>query len=452
MAGANTSVKLYPSIDKPEVRIFIDSKARKSRETALAYKEGLYRMDNFLRQTHPGLDVVSVLKLLQEKQLDVYKLIDEYLSFLLTKNYATKSVLAWLSGPRSYFQYHDIDIIPAKLRHKVTIPQDRKEDEYALDKEEIRKILTRIRQPRLKTYCMVLACGGMRAVEALAIRIKDIDFNVQPTKIYMQAKYSKNKLPREIYITAEATDELKVWLDHKYPNGTTGKEDDLVFGVMDNATPNGMYNTISAQFRDALKAADLDDRKDGKQSRGKITLHSFRRFVYTTIEGQAGQPYAEYILGHKKTVYHTKKEHERRAIYAECERYLRFTDYSGIDKQNKTLEGQITEEKERLKKQEERLTRLEERLVDADINNYVKQLELFQTLAPQFKTADKETKDKLIEMRGKIENDFFAGVIRANRRAAGEDDTNVTAEEITRERDHFLHDYLRELKSKKMKA
>ena len=37
---------------------------------------------------------------------------------------------------------------------------------------------------RLKTYLLILASGGMRATEALTIRLKDIDFSVNPTKIH----------------------------------------------------------------------------------------------------------------------------------------------------------------------------------------------------------------------------------------------------------------------------
>ena len=47
-------VKLYPSIDKPEIRAFIESKARNSRMTATNYRESIYRFDSFLRETYPN--------------------------------------------------------------------------------------------------------------------------------------------------------------------------------------------------------------------------------------------------------------------------------------------------------------------------------------------------------------------------------------------------------------
>jgi integrase len=45
----------------------------------------------------------------------------------------------------------------------------------ALNKQDIINILNSCADIRLKTYVMLLAATGMRATEALCIRIKDID-------------------------------------------------------------------------------------------------------------------------------------------------------------------------------------------------------------------------------------------------------------------------------------
>ena len=333
------TIKLYPEIDTPKVRQFVDAKARNSVNTAKGYREGIYRLAQFLKGNYPQYDIETIT---QAKELDFYKVIDQYITFLSKRNLSTATIKVFVAAVRNYFQYNDIEIVPWKFKNKVTMPKDRKEDEYALDKEEIRKILVRINNRRLKAFCAVLACAGMRPVEALAIRNKDIDFTLRPTKLYMQAKYAKNKLPREVYITTEASEFLKDWLIFKYEDGRRNKDpDDLVFAVMKDATPQGMYGLVAAEFRDVLKSADLDDKKDtGKAPRGKITLYSFRRFVKTTLEDKSSYSMSEYILGHKKSVYYTKKEHERREKYAECERFLTYLDYTAVDQQTKSLESQ----------------------------------------------------------------------------------------------------------------
>jgi integrase len=60
----------------------------------------------------------------------------------------------------------------------------------------------------------------MRANEALAVRYKDIDFGVSPTRIHIRKEYTKTKTARDIYISDEATMFLKQWLDWKYSKDT----------------------------------------------------------------------------------------------------------------------------------------------------------------------------------------------------------------------------------------
>ena len=58
----------------------------------------------------------------------------------------------------------------------------------------------------------------------------------------------------------------------------------------------------------------LDGRKK-KSLRRKITLHSFRRFVKSIASDCVNQDYSEWFLGHRKSPYYVKKEHELREIY-----------------------------------------------------------------------------------------------------------------------------------------
>ena len=73
------------------------------------------------------------------------------------------------------------------------MPKSYREDEEPLDASDVRKILLSCNNRRMKTYLLVLASGGMRAVECLAIRLKDLDFTISPTKIHIRKEYSKTK-------------------------------------------------------------------------------------------------------------------------------------------------------------------------------------------------------------------------------------------------------------------
>lgn len=110
-----------------------------------------------------------------------------------------------MASLRSYFAYYDIDVVPSKFKRKVKMPKIYRDDEEALDVQDIRNILLVCTNRRLKAYILVLASGGFRAVEALAIRLKDIDFSSSPIKIRVRKEYSKTRVSRDVYISDEAT-------------------------------------------------------------------------------------------------------------------------------------------------------------------------------------------------------------------------------------------------------
>jgi hypothetical protein len=139
------------------------------------------------------------------------------------------------------------------------------------------------------------------------------DFTVSPTKIHIRKEYYyevKQKL-QDIYISDEAIQYLKQWINWKYNN--------------------------------EARRVGLDERKYGKQRRRKITLHFFRRFVKTVINDQTNTDYSESFLGHNKSPYYTKKEPERREIYAsKCMKCLTFLDYTTLEATGKNIEAKLS--------------------------------------------------------------------------------------------------------------
>lgn len=143
----------------------------------------------------------------------------------------------------------------------------------------------------------------------MAIRVKDCDFSVSPTKIHIRKEYTKTRVARDIYISDEATLYLKQWIDWKYRNKgnewTKNKDsNDLIFSVYNitgNPNPENLYSKVLREFEELLKVVGLDERKEeGRKLRRKITLHSFRRYVKGVISNQVNQDYSEWYLGHSK--------------------------------------------------------------------------------------------------------------------------------------------------------
>lgn len=96
-------------------------------------------------------------------------------------------------------------------------------------------------------------------------------------------------------------------------------------------------------------------------SRHKVTLHSFRRFVESTITDLTGKDYAEWFLGHAKSPYYTKKEPVKREIHAsKCMKYLIFLDYSVLEARGKGTEAGLQEKTKQIQALQDRIARMEE--------------------------------------------------------------------------------------------
>jgi integrase len=172
-------------------------------------------------------------------------------------------------------EYHGS--LPKRFKNRVTVPEIVTDDERAIDAQDIRMLLLKCSNRRLKAYLLVLASGGMRVVEVLAIRIRDIDFTVRPTKIHIRAGYSKTRRERDIYISNEATQTLRERINWKYKNGKTQTPDDLVFQDYAHEKnkepdPRSLYYDIVEEFSKLLELAGFVERKDSRSKRPRHKL------------------------------------------------------------------------------------------------------------------------------------------------------------------------------------
>jgi integrase len=333
---------------------FLSSMERNSTSSRYVYQSGLIHFQGFLSQKYPDYTLETILKPLLEDKISRYEVLDGFVSYLQTSSNLTRSsIKLYIASIRSYFAYYDIDIISSKFKRKVKMPKSYREDEEPLDVNDIRKILLNCSNRRLKAYLLLLASGGMRAVEALAIRLCDIDFSVNPTKIHIRKEFAKTGVSRDVYISDEATHFLKQWVDWRYRDkakyiSKSRSNNDLIFSMYNIKTvakPKTIYVKILNEFQKLLSIVGMDERKEeGIHKRRKITLHSFRRFVKTVISDQTNQDYSEWFLGHNKSPYYTKKEPERGEIYAKkCMKYLTFLDYTTLEATGKSIEANLLE-------------------------------------------------------------------------------------------------------------
>jgi len=352
--------KLHRRIENmPKIQKFLFSKTRGAANTAIGYKTSLAYFQQFLTTDYNDLTLETIIEPLISREIDVYDLLDYFVSYLQNIKLNRSSIHQYLAGIRSYLLYNDIDIVNSKFKRRVTMPKNIQEEEQALDQDDIRNILLKCNNRRLKVYILILASSGLRTIEACAIRLRDLDFQSNPTKLHVRGEYTKTKVSRDIFISDEASRYLKDWIEYTFKidvdrtkniNGPMGEY--LVFKVHKNTVSSNtraIYQKLVSQFHIVLRSAGLGDRKESMK-RGRITFHSFRRFVKTTIsDSEAGSDYSEWFLGHRKNAYYSSKQTVRAEIYVtKVMKYLTFLDFSVLKATGKNIEARIDEiEKEK---------------------------------------------------------------------------------------------------------
>ena len=121
---------------------------------------------------------------------------------------------------------------------------------------------------------------------------------------------------------------------------------DLVFAVyQDIERPNylWLYNDLLKSFHMAIDRIGKDTREDGNERRRQITLHSFRRFVKTTISDLGYADYSEYFIGHAGSTSWRKKDSEKAEIFRKIEPYLTFLNVHQLQRQGADIQTKVEE-------------------------------------------------------------------------------------------------------------
>jgi integrase len=338
-----------------KVKQFLNSKGRNSEKTRDIYGTALYHFQTFVSiSDYKQHNIETILVPIENKEIDVYYLLDDFVNYLSERQdaYNSNTKLSdgtkrlYVVGVRSYLEYHDIEISSKKFRNKVTVPKKHRRRKQALTAEFIRTILLACNNTRLKVFILVLASSGMRANEALSLRNSDIDFSQSPTKIHIIAENTKTKQARDIYISDEASKELKKFIESKYAQKDYMKyPNHLVFSIKtDSADPIIIYRTLHNYFTSLLKKVELDKRRRGEGiQRREISFHSFRDFVKSKVAIKTNSDFSEWILGHSGSTYWNIPEEEIRELYLKCMKYLTFLDYPTVEAVGKDFESKLEE-------------------------------------------------------------------------------------------------------------
>ncbi len=297
----------------------------------------------------------NIIASLTDGKVNVYELLDGFVSYLSKQNISPATLKIYIAIVRSFLEYYDISISNTKFKRKVKLPKYYADPEEPLSLTDIRTLLEYNNNHRLRTYILLLTSSGMRAMEACSLRVQDLDFTTNPTRITIRGPTTKTKKGRIIYCSDEATKHI-----HKLIEMHKLNPQDLLFAVQGSKSPQTLYNRMLEQFEKLQHVANKDQRKEGSKRR-IYTFHSFRRTCYSTINENTDSEYANWFLGHHHSVYWTHKESERRRIYfGKCMPFL--TVYQ--DTRDNTIE-------DALKEKDRTIRLLTNRIADIEYNQKI---------------------------------------------------------------------------------
>ena len=355
-----------------------------NKQTANEYDNRLSNFEKFLvsqygNNNNNNITLDRFVEGLREGKFDIYETLGDYCIYLQNSKIHTSTLKQRIVTAKNFIEFHDIDISPRKFKLKIRLPKNVKRNKEAIDKNDIVNILNGCSDIKLKTYVMLLACTGLRATEALSIRIKDLNLESIPAKVTIRGEYTKTKVDRYVFLTGETVGQIKKWLDYKYRtrrvcgrDKQTGKltdeyrtpdknMDDLVFSIRNYKTssninrhkrnfnrspgskPQNIYHNIVALFDKTLDRIGMGSKEDGNETRRNITLHSMRRFVKSTISDLGYADYSEWFIGHSGSTYWRKKDNEKAEIFKKIEPYLTFLNIQQLNRQGADLETKIEE-------------------------------------------------------------------------------------------------------------
>lgn len=214
-----------------------------------------------------------------------------------------------------------------------------KTQEKCLTKNQIFQIL-RNADLKLKSAILISSSGGLSTEELSQLRFLDIDFTSKPTKILVRISSSKNKTPRQTFITEEATLTLKDYLKKYFGWHKNSLNLDLkgiyVFDRISKIKDEEIYRFSLASTKQSLQISLRNHIKNipelsvkNEKGRNGIYFHEFGKFFKTTVGNVCDRDFAEALGGRKFYVdsFYQLSEDDKRQKYLSAEPYLTISDF-----------------------------------------------------------------------------------------------------------------------------
>jgi len=327
--------------------LYLAKLARRSRVTARAHETAINSFEKYLEK-NPSHDV-------KKKPL---KILGGFVEYLEQQDKKARSINSYLNRLKRYFRLcFGIKLDSDDFKDFVALPQIIEEPLEPLTKDELKLILQNISNPRRKALVWFISSTGCRIGEALQVRVKDIDFTVNPVLVTLPVKITKGKKrTRYQYLTSENTPLIRAICSDL-------NEDDRVFTSAKSLDDANTLEHIA--LNRVLEKIKLNSKYE-HNGRYKKSFHSMRAFVSSQIYNHTrDSEYAHAYIGHGTYLvqYLRKSDAERTKMFLEVEPALMvFEEYIG--KNDKQIKKQYEKELEEIKQQLENYKALDDILAN----------------------------------------------------------------------------------------
>lgn len=322
-----------------------------SKSSLKVYKSTIKIFRIFLKEKF-GFDEFELVSEIERGALDICKVFQDFAIYLDKNGVGASSIRVKITGIKGYLRHIGLKINSDDLKQTVKVPRLTKSREIPLTKEIILKIL-RNANPKLQTAILVAISTGLRIAELVQIKISDVDFATTPTTIYIRSNTTKTKQSREVFLTAEATNALKDYLErfHSWDeNKPHLVSDRYIFGPVIKPKNTKDYSVESAKMtlQEALKniAKRVPD-LSMKNENGMLAVHfhAFRKYFRTVVGNAVGRDFAEALIGHRfyMDTYYQLSDEKKREMYLQAEPYLTISDFKEVENNLKELSSRYSQ-------------------------------------------------------------------------------------------------------------
>jgi integrase len=212
--------KTTTTTNSKSINQYIKTISDSNKNTGYEYSRRLLFFERFINENKNYNFSVDELTMSKIISVNIYELLSSYVSYLVNRSgeeghsISNLTIKQRLVTVRNFLEYWDIEISPRKFKVKVKFPKIIRRDKQALTRADIIKILESCSNIKLKTYVLLLAATGARASEACSLRLCDLDLD--NSIAHVRGEYTKMKVDRNLYLTSELVQQLRLWITYKY--------------------------------------------------------------------------------------------------------------------------------------------------------------------------------------------------------------------------------------------